>query len=111
MAAYLVRMSEVEAEVARRAEQRMRSAVNFGVACLRRALGADPDEVLDLRCECGRAECCAPIRISVRDYQRAPLVKAFLISRQHADLEHGRTRASTPAWMIVDGTPSKRQAG
>jgi hypothetical protein len=93
---------ESDVEVARLAQQRMRSAVNFGVASLRRGSGAPPDELLELRCECGQPGCTAEIPISIRDYQAAPLIGALLVLPAHADPKSTVPRASTVAWIVVE---------
>lgn len=95
-------MSGVDAEVARPAEQRMRSAVNFGVASLRRAAGAAPDELLELRCECGSPGCRTSVSISLRDYEAAPLGRALLVLPEHIDRDQGSPRVETDAWAIVE---------
>lgn len=65
------------------ARQELRSAVNFGVASLARVLGARSSELLELRCECGRAGCAALVRISLRDYQEAEQDRGLIVVPEH----------------------------
>ena len=83
------------------ARQGLRSAVNFGVAALARALGAPASELLDLRCECGRSACTARVRISLREYDAAPLEDAVLVASGHAGPVSRQTVARS--WVIVEG--------
>jgi len=76
---------ETQSRIDRIARQELRSAVNFGVASLARVLGMRPSELLELRCECGRAACAALVRVSLRDYQEAELESALLVVSEHAE--------------------------
>jgi len=74
---------ETQSSIDRIARQELRSTVNFGVASLARVLGVRPNELLELRCECGRAACAALVRISLRDYQGIELEGALLVAPEH----------------------------
>lgn len=103
------RVTLTATDVGRLAEQRMRSAVNFGVASARRASGARPDELLDLRCECGGPDCRAAVRISLRDYDAAPLRQGLLVRPDHIDQERHRPRTLTDRWAVIEGALSSRR--
>ena len=92
---------ETQSSIDRIARQELRSAVNFGVASLARVLGMVPSELLELRCECGRAACAALVRISLRDYQAAELESALLVVSGNI---LGRTQTAT--LYIHDGIES-----
>lgn len=80
--------------------QQMRSAVNFGVAALAAATGAETHEALRLRCECGAPTCTALIPIELADYQRAPLTDALLVVPKHASAS-AITLATNVLWSVV----------
>lgn len=67
----------------RLAQQRLRSAVNFGVVASARRGGARPDERLRLRCECGQPGCDAAVTVSLREYETAVHSDALLTTRAH----------------------------
>lgn len=66
------------------ARRRLRAAVNFGVASTERVLGAPPDRLLELRCECGGAGCAQPVRITLREYLAAQPARRLLVVPEHA---------------------------
>ncbi len=59
-------------------------AVNFGVAAIARATGAEPNTTLALRCECGAADCDERVVLTQDEYQALTLESTAVLATHHS---------------------------
>jgi hypothetical protein len=61
-----------------------RQIVNFGVAAVARISDEAPDRMLDLRCECGAAECRERVRLTRSEYEALAEASLLVVAPAHA---------------------------
>lgn len=69
-----------------------RQLVSFGVVSVARVTGEAADRLLELRCECGAACCCARIQVTRGECEAAAEADVLIVSSLHARAASSRAR-------------------
>jgi hypothetical protein len=81
-------------------ERAVQRLVNFGTVSLARVLGDPPEELLQLRCECGARGCAATVEATAAEH-RDDACCLFMVAREHAAAVPGRVVASNERFAMV----------